>query len=485
MTKGLLSNEIRSVVQDRTGYLWIASNNGLQRFDGVHFKTFQRRDNQPGSLPDNAILNLLIDNDDNLWILFADGQIGQFDKSNFIFTPVPVKVRRPTSLWAVKKLLKDEAGNVMFLMESAELVTYDKTKKEFSPEANFIALKNEWYISALAQQPGTQKYWVGLHDGGFAIYNRATGNLNYAGHNIDKEPAVDSLQLKAGGIRFYFDKKGRFWAVSWLSGTFPNIIQYSEQSKGRSIQTYELLTKLQTYHEIDNFLEDQTGRLWVHGNHVFAHFDETKQDFTLVPNDSRSGIGIVFDHIPALFQDREQNIWVATINQGLYRFNPSQHYFRSVTHNNKINGQPGSGSIHSFLELRNGDILAGSWGDGIFLYNSKFQEKPFRYKHPTQHASSMFWSLYPSADSNTIWMGCQPGIYQYDQAKNEMFHRMPAALQNRTVRQVVEDRSGNLWLGMHYFGLFKWISPKTREKETIVNIPELGNDLVTKVVRDS
>lgn len=485
MSKGLLSNEVRSIVQDRTGYLWLATNNGLQRFDGVHFKTFQRRDKQPGSLPDNFILQLLIDKEDNLWLLFGNGQIGLFDKSKFTYTPVPVRVKRPSSLWSIKQLMQDEAGNVMFTMESAEFVTYDKNKKEFSPEANFIPIKEGWYVSALAQEPGTQKYWIGMHGGGLAIYNHKTRKLSYAGNNVEKEPAVDSLQLKAGPLHYHFDKKGRLWTVSWLNGSYPSIIQYNPKSTGKKVQIFEVLPKLQSYHEIDNFFEEQNGRIWIHGNNIFAFFDEAKKDFTLLPSDSRSGLGIVYDHIPALFQDREKNIWAATINQGMYRFNPSQHYFTGVTHMSKITGQAGTGSILSFIELRNGDILAGSWGDGIFRFDNQLQKKPFSYKHPTKHESAMFWSMFPSADSNTIWIGAQPGVYQYNQANNEMIHRLPAPLTRRTVRQIAEDQVGNLWLGTHYFGLFKWATPKNLEKEDIVKVPELGDDLITKIAKDN
>lgn len=485
MSKGLLSNEIRSLAQDRTGYLWIATNNGLQRFDGFHFKTFQRNDKKPGSLPDNSILQLLVDKDDNLWLLFGDGRIGQFDKSKFLYLDVPVKVKHTASLWSVKKLFQDESGHIMFLMESAELLVYDKTKNEFSAEANFIPLKKDWLVTGIAQQPGTQKYWISLHSGAFAIYNRATGNLSYAGHNIEKETAVDSLQLKQGMIHFHFDRRGRFWGVSWISGHYPNIIRYDAKESKRKIHTYEILTKLRSYHEISSIVEDKSGRIWLHGNMVLSYFDEVVNEFQLVPSDSKSGQGIVYDYASALFQDKEQNMWVATGNHGLYRFNPNHQYFTTVTHINQTTKQTGSGGVLSFLQLSDDDILVGSWGDGIFRYNSKFQEKPFNARFVSKHPPAMFWSMYPSADSNTVWMGSQPGIYQYDRARNTMTHRNPAPLHNRTVRQIAEDRSGNLWLGMHNFGLFKWVSPKAVGKEELVKIPELGNDLITKIAVDS
>jgi ligand-binding sensor domain-containing protein len=87
MTNGLVSNEIKSVVQDRTGYLWIASSNGLQRFDGVHYKTFLHVDGDPTTIPVNNIEQLLVDNDDNLWILSTMDKQASLIKGG-LFIPV-------------------------------------------------------------------------------------------------------------------------------------------------------------------------------------------------------------------------------------------------------------------------------------------------------------------------------------------------------------------------------------------------------------
>ncbi|HZH37545.1 MAG TPA: two-component regulator propeller domain-containing protein, partial [Flavisolibacter sp.] len=131
MTNGLVSNEIKSVVQDRTGYLWIASSNGLQRFDGVHYKTFLHVDGDPTTIPVNNIEQLLVDNDDNLWILSTDGQAGIFDKRRFVYSGTAVQVQRPASLWALKRLQKDDQGNIFYLLQNAELLVFDKKKKSF------------------------------------------------------------------------------------------------------------------------------------------------------------------------------------------------------------------------------------------------------------------------------------------------------------------------------------------------------------------
>lgn len=484
MVNGLVSNETRSVVQDKTGYLWIATNNGLQRYDGVHYKTFQHREGDAATLPTNKLWQLLIDKADNLWVLTYDGRVGLFDKQKFTYTPVPLVLKKPASIFAMKWFITDEYGNVFLLLHSNELVAYDKQKKAFTPAANFIPVKPGWVITGLAQQPGTKKYWIALKSGGVVVYNQQTGRLSEPGNNVEGEKGVDSLQRFHGMAHFLFDGKGRLWAISWDPVSYPLVIRFDGRNARQPVQTFELASTIKTYHEIHGFLEQKDGSIWVRGAIVLGKFDESKNNFDLMPSDSRSGLGIYYDQVTGLYEDREKNLWVSTGNYGLYRFNPSQQYFTNLYHKNIISKLPGKGSIMSFVQLRNGDILAGSWGDGMFRYNSQLKELPLAISDPVNHNMSSVWNMCASADSNTIWMASQPGINQYDQAKGTLTFRNPPALQNRTIRQVAEDRQGNLWLGMQYAGLFKWIHPKDSGKDSLVKIPELANDLISRIVAD-
>ncbi len=484
MSNGLLSNEVRSVVQDRTGYLWIATNNGLQRYDGIHYKNFQHRDNDPFSLPVNFILQVVIDNADNLWLLTANGEVGLFDKRHFTYTSVPVKVQRTNSLWAIKALVKDNEGNLFYLLHGNELLRYDTTQKAFVPATDFFHLKPEWKITGLAQQPGTRKYWLGLASGGVVVVNRQSGRNSYAGNNVEKEAGVDSLQRFPSMSHFLFDSKGRLWAESWDQGYFPHVVLFEPGKSGRKVRLFEFISTLKTYNEVHGFAEQKDGRIWVYGTVVFAQYNENDNKFDLIGSDSQSGLGIVYDRITGLYEDREKNVWIATGNNGLYRCNPSQQYFRNVFHLNKHTGGPGQGSIMSFVELNNGDVLAGSWGDGIFRYNKQWKEVPLNFRDDALHGWASVWNMCASSDSNTIWMACQPGIFQLDQAKGVMTYRNPSILQNKTVRQIAEDRQGNLWLGMQRFGLFKWIAPRKTGRDSLVKISQLGDEHISRVVTD-
>ena len=124
---GLASNEVHGTIQDRTGYLWIATNRGLQRYDGVQYKSFQHRVGDPSSLPENVIVQILLESDYTLWVLTARGHVGIFDKNKFTYRDVPVRTKpgTPPSRNSWPYILYFEARSPALVPVSARWFTSD------------------------------------------------------------------------------------------------------------------------------------------------------------------------------------------------------------------------------------------------------------------------------------------------------------------------------------------------------------------------
>lgn len=483
---GLVSNEINSIVQDRTGYLWIATNRGLQRFDGVQYKTFRYQEGNTASLAENVVVQVMIDKEDNLWVLTAKGHLGIFNRSSFTFHPVAVKPRSPANYYLEKRLITDEYNNIFLLYRGNELIQYDKKKNEFSSTANIIPLKPEWSITSMSQQPGTQKYWVGLQNGGIVIYNRKTGNLNYTNHNIDKEPAIELFGPAISFTHSFFDNQGRLWFERWGPG-FPYCMQYDARKKEKPLQAFEFMTTLKTYNELHGFMQQRDGRIWVKGLQIFGFFNEAKNKFQLIANDFKAEQGIVYQTATYLYEDRENNVWVGTRSNGLYRLNPSQQYFTNIAHNHPVTGLKGDGSLMSFIETNKGGIIASAWGDGLCRYDKNFNLLPLNIKGFREAGITSIWDMHLSKDKDVIWMASQPGIFKYSQSKGSGIFYNPSILQNRTVRQIIEDSMGKLWLGMQGFGLFQWNPSRAVRSfdEGITNITSVpANAMINQLIID-
>ncbi len=451
-SSGLISNQVYTIVQDADGYMWIGGTDGLQRFDGTRYKTFHHTGTNQSSLPANGVLQLLFDKQKRLWISFADGSVGIFNTHNFNFEEIEIRPVNKSSLeTAYKRLIMDEQGNIFYLLVGRELLLFNEYRREFSKEKMFFTPRPEWKISDLAQQPGTQKYWVGVEGLGTAIYNRATGQLSYPGNNIEKEPGIDAYDKSIHPVQMLFDKKGRVWYFCWVS-VFPEIFCFDTRTN--TAERFQLLTTLKKYHEINGFIEQNDGSIWVYGLKVFAKFLEKEKKFQQVYNGYTNENGIAYELIPSMFEDREGSIWTGSNNNGIFRFNPAREYFNTIVHVNRQSGVIGNGNPMSFIRTKWGTLLNGTWEDGLYFYDSSFNSMQPDIKGLEKNP--FIWSMFTSHDSNTIWMSSQPGIFSIDQATRKATFYDPPILEHKTVSRIAEDKRGDLWLGMFRTGVFKW-----------------------------
>jgi signal transduction histidine kinase/ligand-binding sensor domain-containing protein len=482
---GLSSNEISMTAQDEDGYIWIASNNGLQRFDGSRYISFRHQKGNPRSIPNNYIQQIVIDKKQNLWLVTADGKLGIFDRKWFEYNEVKVSIPDSNFLVAARGLYTDLEGNVFFSIFNNYFLTYNPGKKEFSEAYNFIPFPKGWKMLDIKQQPGTQKYWITRQDG-IAIYNKATGQFSYSGHNTEKEAFIDSLGDIRTPASIHFDKKGRLWFFHWGSGV-PFIYSFDLKRGKTLLRDYPVYDLVKTYHEVRGFVEQADGTIWIYGLMMFARFIEEDKKFQLVANGYSSEQSISYVNVMHLFEDREHNIWVSTNNNGLYRFNPAAQFFTNIRHVNRTSNKPGDGSVMSFVRAKDGSLLFGAWGDGTYRFDKNFKMIPLNLRGVNENAGPYAWSLCASRDSNTIWMGAQPGVWIIDQDKRSMQHVNPPVMRNVTVRQIVEDKYGNVWLGTQWLGVFKWngATPRSDFANNLLHIEGIPNAQIAKLYIDN
>jgi ligand-binding sensor domain-containing protein len=237
---GLASNEVTAVAQDETGYIWIGTNNGLQRFDGVRYKTFHSRQNDRTSIPNDVILQVLFDKRKNLWLVTADGKVGIFDTRHFTYHEISVKLKKESFLQHGKKLISDQDGNIILLFAGAGLVTWSEKEQEFSADHNFIPGTSERDVNDVVQQPGTKKYWISTH-AGMIIYNSGTHKFSYTGHNTETEKFIDKLGTIPLPGNLLFDSYGRLWFDSWVGA---GDLIYAYDTKNNEIAVEHFFKKL-------------------------------------------------------------------------------------------------------------------------------------------------------------------------------------------------------------------------------------------------
>ncbi|HUP13706.1 MAG TPA: two-component regulator propeller domain-containing protein, partial [Niastella sp.] len=435
---------------------------GLQRFDGTRFLTFRHKTSDSTSIPDNNINHLFRDKKDNLWLLTATGQVGTFDTRKFRFRRATIAYTKKNSPQADKKIFTDSRGNIYLLCFRAELLVYDEKQNTFVPASHLIPLPPKRPILSFCEDAQTGKYYIGT-DSGLVVFNTHTNKLSYSGNNVDNDPLIQQYGRVRYAAPLLLDSKHRLWFVSWPPTVgCPSFYCYNLTNNTTILKNYSFLPLVKEYHEPSGMMEQKNGTVWIKGGNIFASYLEKQNKFQLVHNGYTNDQSIAFETVHDLKEDGEENLWVATNNNGLFRFNPSREFFTNVRHINRVTHKPGEGSPLSFMADNNNTLLMAAWGNGIYRFDSSFNNIPLNIKGIAENNLLVVWSMLQSNDINFVWMGTQPGgLYKYNRRTQSAVYYDVPAVEKSTIRQIAEDKYGNLWIGTHTRGLFKYTKTGT------------------------
>ena len=352
VNNGLAAYHTSSITQDAGGFIWIGTISGLQRFDGKRFLTFRNSSSNRTSIPENNIIQLHYDRSNNLWVLFGSGKIGIFDTNKFTFREVPVQVVDSNSFKGERKLIEDSDGNLSYVFFLREVTTYNKKANVFSAKHNLVRVPMKWKLVNFSEDIATKKYYIAT-DSGLVVYNRFTKEMSYRGHNTGREKLIDTFGHIPALPWLFVDKQSRFWFQYWPVDVGESALYcYDLRNNQVVFNKHSLGVLTQKYHEPKDIVQQRNGTLWFSGLNLFAKFNEQDKTFQLIPNGYTDGQGINYSRIFSLFEDREENIWVATNSNGFYLFNPSKQFFSSVKHTSPWTGKQGEGGVMSFMHLK-------------------------------------------------------------------------------------------------------------------------------------
>jgi len=338
--QGLPSSQIKWVVEDPKGFLWIAQNAGLTKYDGYNFYTY----NTKNGLPSNNINKVLINKDSSLWIATTAGLVHYDGKKFKIYN---TQCGLPGNV--IQDITLDAEGNVWFVcfekaavkLKDNKISIYDESchiqpgalYKIGTDSANNIVLANWGGMPFYIEKEKTGRKFIQE----VMIHTKDLYLLNTARFGSDVNTAI------------YLDKKKRLWLGSYTGG----VAQYSKE---RSI-CYRPRTGMPWF-LFSAILEDSKGKVWMgSGEGGVAKMDSsgflcytTKQ-------------GLTSNKILCMMEDSQKNIWIGTQDGGLNRIKPES--FRNYS---ALDGLTDKGIV-SLAVNKKGEVIIGSWGGGFYTFN--------------------------------------------------------------------------------------------------------------------
>jgi len=456
---GLASNSVLSLAQDAKGFIWIGTSNGLHRYDGHRMLLFQHRINDAHSLPNNVVIQLETDKANRLWVRTEFNRVGYIDLSDLQFHEVPVVFAEDERNKSDAHLYIDRAGHVMLFLHNRATLTYDEKTGTLRPEHRPFDMPPGWKpITFFEDKAGN--YWLGS-DSGLVKYDPASHHLSYRGHNADHDSVIENYGHYTNLYFPYRDHGGRFWGMRWplADGWGPSYLSFDPAS-GKEHNWNDNIGGLVQgkYTELKQISETSDGTIVLSGIRMFMMLRPGSKNFEMLNPNAGGEFSLHYDVVQNWIEDREHNIWLAT-DRGLYWFNPGAQVFHALP--NRLAGSDSirTSEVTSIHQLQDGDILVSTWGEGHFAYDSLF--RPVRRWYIDQvRTSSVFENLAwctvqrPNGD---IWYGQQLGwllISHWNTHKTEAI-RLPV-FRNSTIRQMVQDQAGNIWLATQKGDVIRW-----------------------------
>jgi signal transduction histidine kinase/ligand-binding sensor domain-containing protein len=449
---GLASNLVNCLWQDKKGFLWIGTSNGLQRYDGYHFFSPYHGD-AASRLPSLPVQQIMEDSMGRVWLRMGQ-VIGIFDPVTFRFRRVPVVIDPPVQQSIEYHLKLDSRGHPFVILHAVGWAYFDSTSYSFREDKTPFVVSRSFQLTGVFDDTITGRFWITGNDG-LAMYDKSTNQLYDYEHNPVNHPLLKDPRLtKQPAGSFYIDRKRRYWFSTWNKSI--GFYCFDEHTQSYNNDTAGL-SALQTrgYFEVYRFTELADSTLILYGLNCMAVRKNGK--FLPIYNFFNCPYDIDYNIVYDALQDREKILWVATDN-GLYCS------ISTVNHSDYLvlKREKGMAEITSLLEPRSGGLWLGTWGRGILTKQfddpGKEKKEINVYKNaPPDDAYKLIWDIDEHSQSGSIWAACQAGkLIVYDTVKKRSSFIAPPAFEKRTIRQIAEDANGNLWFGTQHGLLLKW-----------------------------
>ncbi len=423
---GLSSNSVRSVSQDRQGYVWIGTLYGLNRFDGHHFTQFTTRNSR--QLASNAINKLLLDDKGYLWIGTKAGLSGldpqtlKFDRYPILAEVTAMVQVAPDELWvAAENLFRVKQGKVSRIQSIKEAV--------------------------MQMEKAGESVWISTA--------RSLYQLDMQGQ-MRQIPLPDALQQHP------------LYDLSW----FENTLHLASESGYFQLndQLQIVRSRLSGAHQsaVYKLFRDSSGNDWVSGYNKLYH-RHAGQQWQQISADELGSSPWFSD----IFEDRDHNIWMASFSEGLYRASPGK--IRRVV--GKGQQDPVVRSVRYSARL-DSLLVATQTSVGILKADQEFIEL---IDHKALGQSTVF-DFYDK--NNRLWLGTDHGVLLYD-FDQQSISRPFKELATSAIRVVQPDTQSGLWFGgagglYHFDGKTLNAAPFNQDLESgFVTVIEVqGQDLL-------
>lgn len=441
---------VGSITQDKDGFIWFGSQDGLHRYDGHNLRSYHYNNADKNSISSDAITQVLVDSNGGVWVGTRGGGLNylkhgkdEFQHINAKSTDIQVTDNNITAL------IEDNQGKLWVATQNGlNILSFDQAQwqikqiKHQAEKTNSLTNNN---IQTLIQLPNGE-IWAGTRGGGINVFD------------IDGEfirsftPGRTEIDKNSGKLVQILttDREGNVWIGTAAGG----LIKFDHISNEYLHFKFDEndLTSIAS-NTVEAIMEDSQGRLWVGTDKGLSVYDKKSNRFTRFNHKVNDQYSLANDIVLTFFEDSNNIIWIGTFS-GVNFFDPNTTNFKqyssgrySELKNNHISG---------FSQYDGQSLLISTYKGGIYqldLMEDTLKELNFSDSIKGTSITKLF------SDEQFLWVGTRSsGLFKINRVSKEVTHfkhdpKNKSSISANSVTDIVRDSHDNLWISTFHEGI--------------------------------
>lgn len=442
--------EVRTILKDSRGFVWVGTGSGLNRFDGYVVKSFFNDPRDTTTLVDNSIYELFET---------PDGDIGVITYGGFnLYNPETETFQRNlTSFYSkygtsssLKNIVRDVDGAFWFV-EPDKLIRYTSQDHQSISirhvDGESSSIVNDPIMEFTIDKNGNR--WVvhsngivekiEIHSGHGRVVRRITSVFESNNHHQTK-------------YRLLCDSDGDLWVCA--PHMHQGVFYYSLRENTLHHFTTDSKAQRLSSNSVSTFVEEQPGIVWIGTDHGgITILDKKTLSVKYIRHEDGDETSLAENSVNSLYRDDQGIIWIGTYKRGVSYYHSGIYPFELYKHYSIEPGSLPFEDINRFEEDDKGNLWIGTNGGGLLYFDrktGKFKQYQHEPGNPNSLSGDVIVSLCLDSDKN-LWIGTfKEGLNKFDGKKFVRFRNIPgdtASLPSQDVWEIFEDSRKRLWIG--------------------------------------
>jgi signal transduction histidine kinase/ligand-binding sensor domain-containing protein/DNA-binding response OmpR family regulator len=442
--QGLSNNFVRCIYQDKNGFMWFGTYDGLNRYDGYEFKIFRNNFKNNRSLINNWINAIGEDANGDLWIGTRQGACVYQTLSNnfsFLFYYTPEKKAEQLNS-VVNDIEADQQGNMFVATVDKGLLFFPKGERA----AYRIPIENEAFslYNVTSIKADSKNIWFFVANKGLYVYEYKTNKAKLVNATVRSANCIEAAN-------------GYLWI-----GANDGLFRYNIASNSFD-KVYNEANKKLVYNTVAAVTVSKNNELWIATNGGGVVILNTATDEVQFLSNTREPNSLSSNAVYSIWIDRQSRKWIGTLRGGINVVDPNKERFQNIVSNPATTNTLISNHILSFYEAPDNDLWIGTDGGGLSIWNRKLNSFT-NYRHNSGDPYSLSDNFVTDIQSDfqkNIWITTyRGGVNRFNNGKFEHYNCIDPGNPTLSLHPIgpnlLEDAERKCWLSTQQYGLFKF-----------------------------